>query len=73
MKFHHLRTKLLLAVAILVIGSGFIISLLETNRFSKSLQQGAITQGEYLSRAVALEATNKRLPALLFCWRCGWW
>jgi transcriptional regulator with GAF, ATPase, and Fis domain len=61
MKFHHLRTKLLLAVAILVIGSGFIISLLETNRFSKSLQQGAITQGEYLSQAVALEATNKIL------------
>ena len=52
---------MLLAVAILVIGSGFIISLLETNRFSKSLQQGAITQGEYLSRAVALEATNKIL------------
>jgi transcriptional regulator with GAF, ATPase, and Fis domain len=61
MKFHHLRTKLLLAVAILVIGSGFIISLLETNRFSKSLQQAAITQGEYLSQAVALEATNKIL------------
>jgi two-component system response regulator HydG len=61
MKFHHLRSKLLLAVAILVIGSGLIISLLETNRFSKSLQQAAITQGEYLSQAVALEATNKIL------------
>ena len=61
MKFHHLRSKLLLAVAVLVIGSGLIISLLETNRFSKSLQQAAITQGEYLSRAVALEATNKIL------------
>jgi two-component system response regulator HydG len=61
MRFHHLRTKLLLTVAILVIGSGLIISLLETNRFSKSLQQAAVTQGEYLSRAVALEATNKIL------------
>jgi two-component system response regulator HydG len=61
MKFHHLRSKLLLAVAVLVVGSGLIISLLETNRFSKSLQQAAITQGEYLSRAVALEATNKIL------------
>ena len=61
MQFHHLRSKLLLAVAVLVIGSGLIISLLETNRFSKSLRQAAVTQGEYLSRAVALEATNKIL------------
>ena len=61
MKFHYLRTKLLLAVAVLVIGSGLIISVLETNRFSKSLRQAARTQGEYLSRAVALEATNKVL------------
>ncbi|MGB5749167.1 MAG: sigma 54-interacting transcriptional regulator [Desulfobacterales bacterium] len=61
MKFHHLRSKLLLAVAALVIGSGLIISLLETNRFRKSLHQAAVTQGEYLSRAVALEATNKIL------------
>jgi DNA-binding NtrC family response regulator/HAMP domain-containing protein len=61
MKFHQLRTKLLLAVSGIVIGSGLIISLLETNRFSKSLYQAAMTQGEYLSRAVALEATNKIL------------
>lgn len=61
MKFHYLRTKLLLAVAILVIGSGLLISVLETNRFSRSLRQAARTQGEYLSRAVALEATNKVL------------
>jgi len=61
MKFHYLRRKLLLAVAVLVIGSGLVISLLETNRFSKSLHQAARTQGEYLSRAVALEATNKIL------------
>ena len=56
-----MRSKLLLAVAVLVIGSGLIISLLETNRFSKSLRQAARAQGEYLSRAVALEATNKIL------------
>jgi len=61
MKFHHLRSKLLLAVAALVIGSGLIISLLETNRFSRSLHRAAVTQGEYLSQAVALEATNKIL------------
>ena len=61
MKFHYLRNKLLLTVAVLVIGSGLIISLLEANRFSKSLRRAAIAQGEYLSRAVALEATNKIL------------
>jgi transcriptional regulator with GAF, ATPase, and Fis domain len=61
MKFHYLRSKLLLTVAVLVIGSGLIISLLEANRFSESLRRAAITQGEYLSRAVALEATNKIL------------
>jgi two-component system response regulator HydG len=38
-----------------------LISLLVTNRLSQSLQESAITQGEYLSRAVALEATNKIL------------
>ena len=52
---------MLLAVAVLVIGSGLLISLLETNRFSQSLQRAAVTQGEYLSRAVSLEATNKIL------------
>ncbi len=61
MKFHHLRSKLLLTVAVLVIGSGLIISLLETNRFSMILQQAAVNQGEYISRVVALEATNKIL------------
>ena len=56
-----LRSKLIISVSTLVIGSGLIISLLETNRFSNSLHESAITQGEYLSRAVALEATNKIL------------
>ena len=61
MKFKSLRSKLVISVSALVIGSGLIISLLETNRLSKSLQDAAVTQGEYLSRAVALEATNKIL------------
>ena len=61
MKLKSLRSKLLISVSTLVIGSGVIISLLETNRFSNSLRESAITQGEYLSRAVALEATNKIL------------
>jgi two-component system response regulator HydG len=61
MKLKSLRSKLVISVSALVIGSGLIISLLETNRFSKSLQDAAVAQGEYLSRAVALEATNKIL------------
>jgi len=61
MKLKSLRSKLVISVSTLVIGSGLIISLLETNRFSNSLRESAITQGEYLSRAVALEATNKIL------------
>jgi two-component system response regulator HydG len=61
MKLKSLRSKLVISVSTLVIGSGLIISLLETNRFSNSLHESIITQGEYLSRAVALEATDKIL------------
>jgi two-component system response regulator HydG len=49
---------LVISVSALVIGSGLVISLLETNRFSKSLHESAISQGEYLSQELALEATN---------------
>jgi two-component system response regulator HydG len=58
MKLKSLRSKLIISVSTLVIGSGLIISLLETNRFSKSLHESAISQGEYLSQELALEATN---------------
>ena len=61
MKFHSLRTKLLLSVCTLVIGSGLAISVLVTNRLGSSWHQATITQGEYLAQAVALEATNKIL------------
>ena len=61
MKLKSLRSKLLISVSMLVIGSGLIISLLVTNRFSNSLHESAITQGEYLSQELALEATNKIL------------
>ena len=50
MKLHSLRSKLVISVSALVIGSGGIISLLEANRFSKTLRESAITQGEYLSQ-----------------------
>ena len=61
MKLKSLRSKLVISVSTLVVGSGLIISLLEANRFSNSLHESAITQGEYLSRALALEATDKIL------------
>ncbi len=61
MRLKRLRAKLVVSVFTLVIGSGLVISLLAINRFSKSLREAAITQGEYLSQAVALEATNKIL------------
>ena len=58
MKLNSLRSKLVISVSALVIGSGLVISLLETNRFSKSLQESAFSQGDYLSQELALEATN---------------
>ena len=61
MRFQSLRSKLMISVSALVIGSGVVISLLETRRFSNSLHEAAVTQGEYISRSVALEATNKVL------------
>ena len=56
-----LRSKLMISVSALVIGSGLFISLLETRRFSNSLREAAVTQGEYLSQELALETTNKIL------------
>ena len=61
MSFRSLRSKLVISVSALVIGSGVVISLLETKRFSKTLHEAAISHGEYISKAVALEATNKIL------------
>ncbi len=61
MKIKSLKTKLVLMVSLLVIGSGLILSLLEAHRFSRSLYHAAVNQGVYLSQALALEATNKIL------------
>jgi two-component system response regulator HydG len=61
MRLKSLKTKLLISVFAFVIASGLIISLLETQRFSQSLHEDSIIQGEYLAQAVALEATNKIL------------
>ncbi|MEJ2155394.1 MAG: sigma 54-interacting transcriptional regulator [Desulfobacteraceae bacterium] len=56
-----LRNKLALSVSALVIASGLVISILETNRFSTDLLDAAVQQGENLSQSLALEATNKIL------------
>jgi two-component system response regulator HydG len=61
MRLKSLKSKLVVSVFAFVIGSGLIISLLETHRFSRSLHEDSIVQGEYLAQAVALEATNKIL------------
>jgi transcriptional regulator with GAF, ATPase, and Fis domain len=56
-----LRGKLLVAVFALVVGSGLIISLLVTQRYSDSLRTAITAQAENLAHAVALEATEKIL------------
>ncbi|MCK5193878.1 MAG: hypothetical protein KAQ71_08715, partial [Desulfobulbaceae bacterium] len=56
MRSKSLKTKLLFAVSILVISSGLLISLLVTQRYSRSLLEAATAQAEYLSHAVTLEA-----------------
>ena len=61
MRLKSLKSKLLLAVSILVISNGLLISLLVTQRYSRSLLESATAQAEYLSHAVALEATEKIL------------
>ncbi|MGD2270908.1 MAG: sigma 54-interacting transcriptional regulator [Desulfobacterales bacterium] len=61
MKKFSLRSKLLLAISALVIGSGLLISLLVTQRYSNSLRQSAIVQGEYHAQSLAFETTDKIL------------
>jgi transcriptional regulator with GAF, ATPase, and Fis domain len=56
-----LRGRLLGAVFALVIGSGLLISLLVTQRYSETLRKATTAQAENLAHAVALEATDKVL------------
>jgi transcriptional regulator with GAF, ATPase, and Fis domain len=58
MHVHSLKSKLLAGVAALVIGSGVLISLLVTHRYSRSLSEALAAQAEYLTQAVALEAAD---------------
>ncbi|CAB1062664.1 Response regulator of zinc sigma-54-dependent two-component system [Olavius sp. associated proteobacterium Delta 1] len=61
MRFQSLKSKLLLAVSALVIGSGLLISFLFTQRYSSSLYQSMSVQAENLSHSIELEATDKIL------------
>lgn len=61
MKLQSLKSKLLLAVFTLVLGSGLLISLLVTHRYSTSLMEAMVTQGQHLSRTLAHEAADKFL------------
>ena len=64
MQLQSLRSKLLVAVSVLaalVIGSGLLISLLVTHRYSRSLFKAATAQAENLAHALAIEASDKVL------------
>ncbi|CAB1083087.1 Response regulator of zinc sigma-54-dependent two-component system [Olavius algarvensis Delta 1 endosymbiont] len=61
MRFQSLKSKLLLAVSALVIGSGLLISILFTQRYSSSLYQSMSVQAQNLSHSIELEATDKIL------------
>ncbi|MBW2514169.1 MAG: sigma 54-interacting transcriptional regulator, partial [Deltaproteobacteria bacterium] len=61
MRPRSIKSKLLLIVSLLVIGSGLLISLLVTHRYSKSLFESMTAQAENLAQAIALDATDKIL------------
>jgi len=61
MRFQSLKSKLVLAVSALVIGSGLLISFLFTQRYSSSLYQSMSAQAQNLSHSIELEATDKIL------------
>jgi two-component system response regulator HydG len=56
-----LRSKLFVTVSALVIGSGLLISLLVTQRYSNILFEAMAAQTENLAHALALEAADKIL------------
>nr|MBL0712779.1 sigma 54-interacting transcriptional regulator [Desulfobacterales bacterium] len=58
MKGLSLNTKLLIGISVLVVTSGMIIALVGSYHYSRALQEAAVSQGEYLSQSLALEATD---------------
>jgi two-component system response regulator HydG len=61
MRPQSLKNKLLMAVSFMVIGSGLLISILVTQRYSSSLFQSMSAQAEYLAHTIELDATDKIL------------
>jgi len=61
MRPHSLKSKLLIIVSLLVIGSGLLISLLVTHRYGQSLYESMTAQAENLAQAIAFDATDKIL------------
>jgi two-component system response regulator HydG len=61
MRLKSLKSKLLLAASALVVGSSLLISLLVTQRYSRSLLTTTAAQAENLAHAIALEAADKIL------------
>ena len=56
-----LRTKLLLTVAIIILGCGVSLSAIMTYWYSRDLYQLARTEAERLAHQLALESTEKVL------------
>ena len=61
MRPRSLKTRLLLAVAALVIGSGLVIAFLVTHQYSAALRRAMFSQAENLAHSVALDAADKVL------------
>jgi two-component system response regulator HydG len=61
MRPRSLKTRLLLAVAALVIGSGLVIAFLVTHQYSAALRRAMFSQAENLAHSVALIAADKVL------------
>jgi len=61
MRPQSLKNKLLIAVSFMVIGSGLLISILVTQRYSSSLFQSMSAQAEHLAHTIELDATDKIL------------
>ncbi|MFH1122866.1 MAG: RNA polymerase subunit sigma-54, partial [Pseudomonadota bacterium] len=61
MGLRSLKSKLIVAVSSLVIGSGLLISLLVGERYNNNLLEAMTAQAENLAQAVALEAADKIL------------
>jgi two-component system response regulator HydG len=61
MRPRSLKQALILAVAVLVIISGIIISQIVTHRYSVSLLQGAAARAENIAHKLALDAADKIL------------